>query len=138
MSVQSVHLASIFRKLDSIGTIYCFDKNRRFQWRVQTVQAHSLRSLSKLLCGSHTEDIFRQGSAPMSVDVRDGEVAGETTHRYDLSARGVAGAATCRVAADIRTTAGVYSRHVASASREATILAAPQTKRTFEFLAEFT
>jgi hypothetical protein len=74
----------------------------------------------------------------MSVDVSDGEVAGETTHRYDLSARGVAVAATCRVAADVRATAGMYRRHVASASREATILAAPQPNPTLEFLAEFT
>jgi len=74
----------------------------------------------------------------MSVDVRDGEVGGETAHRYDFGARRVAGAATCRVAADVRTAAGVYRRHVASASREATLLAAPKSKRTPEFLAEFT
>lgn len=61
--------------------------------------------------------MFRQGSAPMSVNVSDGEVGGETTQRYDLGASGVASAATCRVAADVRTAAGVYRRHVASASR---------------------
>jgi hypothetical protein len=80
--------------------------------------------------------MFRRESAPTSVDVRDGEVGGETAHGYDLGARSVAGAATCRIAADVRTAAGVYCRHVASASREATLLAAPRAKRTPEFLAE--
>ena len=79
-----------------------------------------------------------QGSAPPSVYVSDGEVGGETTQWYDLGARRVAGAATCRVAADVRTAASVYRRHVASASREATLVAAPQPKRTSEFLAELT
>lgn len=74
----------------------------------------------------------------MSVYVSDGEVGGETTQRYDLGARCVAGAATCRVAADVRAATGVYRRHVASASREATLLATPQPKRTPEFLAELT
>ena len=80
-----------------------------------------------------------QASDPPSVYVSDCEVGGETIQRYDLGARCVAGAATRRVAADVRTAAAsVYRRHAASASREATLLAGPQPKRTSEFLAELT
>ena len=80
----------------------------------------------------------RQGSAPVSVCVSDGDVRGDTTQRYDLGARRVAGAPTCRVAADVRAAAGVYCRHTASASGEATLVAAPYPKCTPEFLAELT
>jgi len=125
-------------KYSSVENIYCCHKKKRFQCSIKIIQASSLLSLTKLLCGSHAEDVVGQGSVPPSVHVSDGEVGGETAQRYDLGARHVAGAATCRVAADVRTAASVYRRHAASASRESTLLAAPQPKRTSEFLAELT
>jgi hypothetical protein len=74
---------------------------------------------------------------PVSVHVSNGGGRGDATQRNYLRARRVTGAATCCVAADVSTAAGVYRRHVVTpASREAPLFAAPEPKCPLEFFPE--